>query len=399
MAQIENRGQNKNGSWSFRIKVYTGQDVDGKRTFISETFVGEPSWSEKTTKKKAEAYASNLERDYKNGIVSDKKYTFHDYALMVISQREKTGIIKYTTAERYRDSVSKTDKYIGSIKLGDLRADHLDQMYAAMLSSKNQKTGKPISKSTVHEHHTMVRMVLNNAYKKGLVPVNVADRATPPSRDKAEIIYYTEDEAKQILNCFQAEPIKWRLIVNLLLISGIRKGELCGMKWENVNFEKNTIYICNQVQYDTKRGLFEETPKTKKSIRTITLPDEIMQMMKEYKAYQNEERLRLGEYFVNYGYVFTQDNGEALHPDSINHEFLKMEKKYNLPHLRPHSFRHTMATHLFANGNMDVVTVSARLGHAQPSTTMNIYAHAIPSKDEKCSELLGNLFFKAENMT
>lgn len=398
MAQIESRGQKKNGAWSFRIKVFKGLDVDGKRTFLTETFVGEPTWNEKTTRKKAEARASTLERDFKNGIVADKKYSFHDYALMVIDQREKAGIIKYTTAERYRDSVAKTDKYIGSIKLGDLRADHLDQMYTDMLGSKNQRTGKPISKTTVHEHHTMVRMVLNNAFKKGLIPVNVADRSTPPSREKAEIAFYTEEEARQILACFENEPIKWRLIVNLLLIAGIRKGELCGLKWESVNFEKNTIHICNQVQYDTKRGLFEETPKTSKSIRTITLPAGIMQMMRSYQSWQKEERLRLGEYFVNRGFVFSQDNGEPLHPDSINHEFAKMERKYNLPHLRPHSFRHTMATHLFAKGNLDVVTVSARLGHAQPSTTMNIYAHAIPSKDEECSELLGGMFYRQESV-
>ena len=118
-----------------------------------------------------------------------------------------------------------------------------------------------------------------------------------------------------------------------------------------------------------------------------------MQLLQEYRAWQDGERLRLGEYYQYQGYVFSQDNGNPMHPDSVTDWLDKFSKRHSLPHINPHAFRHTMASLLYFNG-VDSVSISRRLGHAQVSTTANIYAHVIEEADKNNADILSNIFLK-----
>jgi integrase len=117
---------------------------------------------------------------------------------------------------------------------------------------------------------------------------------------------------------------------------------------------------------------------------------EVIELLKEYKQWQKEQIEYFQGYYVDKGYVFTQDNGNVIHPDSITDYFKKFSKKYALPHINPHAFRHTMASILFYNG-VDSVSISSRLGHAQVSTTANIYAHVIEDADSKNAAILSKV--------
>ena len=141
-----------------------------------------------------------------------------------------------------------------------------------------------------------------------------------------------------------------------------------------MEFDHNRIHICNSILYKPDIGVYEETPKTETSIRFMTLPLKTMKLLRKYRAWQNEERLRLGEYYQYQGYVFSQDNGQPMHPDSVKRWLNKFSARHDLPHINPHAFRHTMASMRYFNG-VDSVSISKRLGHAQVSTTANIYAH------------------------
>ena len=156
------------------------------------------------------------------------------------------------------------------------------------------------------------------------------------------------------------EPIKWRTLVHLLLITGARRGEVLGLKWDRVDFKENTIHICNTIMYSTERGVYEDTPKTVISDRFISLPGETMQLLRQYRAWQSGERLRLGEYFQNQDFVFSQDNGKPMHPDSLATWLDRFSKRHGLPHINPHAFRHTMASMLYFNG-VDDVSISKNL--------------------------------------
>ena len=145
--------------------------------------------------------------------------------------------------------------------------------------------------------------------------------------------------------------------------------------------------------YASDCGIYEDTPKTKKSQRYIMLPEQTMQLLKQWKAVQAAERLKLGEYYQNNDLLFTKTDGTPMHPDSITNWLAKFSKCHNLPHCHPHAFRHTMASMLYYNG-MDSVSISKRLGHAQVSTTANIYAHVIEAADQKSADILADVFLK-----
>ena len=173
----------------------------------------------------------------------------------------------------------------------------------------------------------------------------------------------------------------------------MRRGELLGLKWVKVDFDTCTIRINNNVIYSPDRGIYETTPKTEKSRWTIALSRKTMDLLGEYRIWQNTERLRLGDYYEDRDFVFAQDTGEPMHPDSVTTWLDRFSKRHGLPHINPHAFRHTMASMLYFAG-VDSVSISARLGHAQVSTTADIYAHVIEAADQKSADILGEIFLK-----
>lgn len=211
--------------------------------------------------------------------------------------------------------------------------------------------------------------------------------------EKKEVNYFQPEQVAAIRDALETEPIKWKTLVHMFLITGARRGEILGLKWSNVDFKNSRIYVCNNILYTAERGIYEDTPKTERSKRYISLPSETMQLLKKYQLWQFEERLRLGEYFVNQDFVFSQDTGSPMHPDSVTDWLNKFSKRHDLPHINPHAFRHTMASMLYFNG-VDSVSISKRLGHAQVSTTANIYAHIMEEADKKNADILADIFLK-----
>ena len=252
---------------------------------------------------------------------------------------------------------------------------------------------RTLSAKTVLEYHRLIHTVLDQAMKEGLIPSNPADRVILPKAEKKEVNYFQPETAAAIRDALETEPIKWQMLTHMLLITGARRGEILGLKWCNVDFKGSRIYVCNNILYTPERGIYEDTPKTERSKRYISLPAETMRMLKKYQLWQFEERLRLGEYFQDQGFVFAQDNGKPMHPDTVTDWLGKFSKRHGLPHINPHAFRHTMASMLFFNG-VDSVSISKRLGHAQVSTTANIYAHVVEEADKKNAEILSDIFLK-----
>lgn len=256
-----------------------------------------------------------------------------------------------------------------------------------------ERNSRTLSPKKVIEHHRLISTVLDQAEKEGLVPFNVAGKATLPKVKRKEVNYFQPEQVAAIREALEREPIKWRTITHLLLTSGARRGELLGLKWSAVDFEGNTIHICNNILYSADRGIYEDTPKTETSDRYISLPAETMKLLRQYRAWQSGERLRLGEYYQDQGFVFAQDSGKPMHPDSVNDWLRKFSKRHDLPHVNSHAFRHTMASMLYFNG-VDSVSISKRLGHAQVSTTANIYAHVMEAADKKNADILADVLLK-----
>jgi integrase len=165
---------------------------------------------------------------------------------------------------------------------------------------------------------------------------------------------------------------------------------MCGLEWGDIDFENHLITVCRSSQYVSGKGIYTKETKTETSDRTIKLPAPAFEVLKEYKVWQTQERLKMGDRWVTSDRIFTQFDGKPVHPDSITGWFRDFIAKTDLPQITIHSLRHTNITLLLAAG-VPLRTVSYRAGHAQTSTTENLYAHAIRTADEIAADMLADI--------
>ena len=250
----------------------------------------------------------------------------------------------------------------------------------------------PLASKTVNEYHRLISTILAQAEKEMLVLFNAASKATPPKIEKKEAETFQPDEVVRISECLEEEPIKWKVATHLLLITGCRRGEIMGLKWNKIDWENSQIKIDRALLYSTERGVYESTTKTG-TTRFIKLPAETIALLSQFKQWHTEQRLMNGDRWKDTGYLFTKDNGEPMHPDSLTDWLSKFSERHGLPNVHPHKFRHTMASLLYFGG-VDSITISKRLGHAKVSTTTDIYSHIIKQADERASECIAAAVFK-----
>lgn len=251
---------------------------------------------------------------------------------------------------------------------------------------------EPLSDRTVLAYHRLISIILAQAEKEMLVPYNAAAKATPPKAAKKAPNYFQPETISEILKALEAEPLKWQLITHLLLVTGCRRGEIMGLKWDKVDFKTNRLKIDRELIISKSKGVHESTTKTN-DIRYLTLPTETMVLLRKHKREQLRLQLANGDRWIDTGYVFTQDNGDHMNPDSVTGWLYGFSRRHGLPHINPHAFRHTVASVLLANGT-DIVTVAAQLGHASASTTENFYAHIIEDNKAKASECIADVLLR-----
>lgn len=272
-----------------------------------------------------------------------------------------------------------------------------DQIAAALgrktkdlFSIEQDKT--PLSAKTIAEYHRFIHTVMQQAEDELLIPYNPAAKASAPKVGKTKPDFYEPDTVAAILDAAEQESIKWKTMLHLFLITGRRREDICGLKWEKIDFENHIVCIETSLLYLPKHGIYESTTKTENTT-FLPLPDETMQLLREYRAWYNELRLKNGDRWQDSGFLFVKNNGAPIHPDSFAGWLRKFTKRHNLPHLHPHGFRHTNASMLIGNG-VDVVTVANRLGHADVFTTLDIYSHAINEAKAKASETLADVMLR-----
>ncbi len=248
-----------------------------------------------------------------------------------------------------------------------------------------------LSNNSVRLYHRVISGILSEAEKEGLVAFNVGRRATVPKGEKKAVNYYQMDELRQILEAFDKEPVKVRLVPYLLATTGIRLGELAGISWSNIDFEKGTILIDKAVSYGHDGKLMLGKTKTGKS-RMVRLVPEVAAMLKQHKREQSEIILKAGDYWERSDLVFTNLKGGVICTNVLGYYLKRVERKYNLPHMNPHAFRHTHASLLIHNG-VDVVSVSKALGHAKVSTTSDIYAKVMDESNQKVVDTIEKVIF------
>ncbi|MCM1335186.1 MAG: tyrosine-type recombinase/integrase [Bacteroides sp.] len=304
------------------------------------------------------------------------------------------GITHRELADRAGIAINTTDNALHGKKVMENKAVALSRALGVSVNRFFDITRDttPLSGKTILEHHRFISAVLAQAEKEMLIPYNPAAKATPPKYEEKEANYFEIEELERIRDCLENEPIKWKTAVHLLLITGARRGEIMGLKWDAIDWKNSQIHIFRNLQYLSDVGTYEDTPKTMQSKRFIKLPAVTMTLLGEYRTWYREQDATWGTLWQGSGYLFTQENGAPMNPTSLTDYCNKFSERYGLPHINPHAFRHTMVSVLYFSG-VDCISISRRLGHSKVSTTTDKYGHIMAKADEAAADCIADAVF------
>jgi integrase len=365
----------RNGLWAATISI------EGEKR---KYFYG------KTRKEVQEKLAAALQEQKQGMLVATPQQTVGQFLTDWLEHSHKYSV-RPRTYERYEEAIRlHLSPVLGKYKLQKLSAQHVQAFYAKM-------AGEGLSPSTVNYYHSVLHNALGTAVKWGLVPRNVCDLVTPPRKARFEIQPFTPEQVQSF--CDATRGHKWEALFTLALATGMRQGELLGLKWQDINFSTGTLQvrrILTRVPSRTSVKVFiEAEPKTQHSRRSITIASFALESLQQHRQRQEEARKKAGECWQDHDYVFCTLTGTHLRPNHVVDEFKKLLKKADLPDIRFHDLRHSAATLLLGLGVHPKV-VQELLGHTQISMTMDIYSHVLPSMQQDAASKLNTLFTRRE---
>ena len=386
------RIQNKSGL-SFKLTISAGRTLEGKQIRYYETYVPDSGMTEKQALKEARRLEADLEKRIKEGFAPDARMSFYGYAAALIDKKERDSEIKPNTVLLYRRFNEDLKPQIGHLPLDKINQARLKVVLEWLDSDGlNHKTKGKLSAKTQREYFRFISVVMTAAEEDSRIQVNPCKRVKAPKPKAHTKTILQPEDVKKMLVALDQEPMKWRVLLHVLLASGARKGEIGGLKWDRVDFNNSQIEISNNLLYDPKNGIYETSPKTEGSNRFVKLPAQTMALLKDWYAYCRQLRLVNGDRWNETGFVFIQDDGKPIHPDSVSKWMVRFCARHSLPKITAHSLRHTAASILIDSG-ASIVAVSKRLGHSQTSTTVNTYAHQIRKADEAAADSLADVIY------
>lgn len=235
---------------------------------------------------------------------------------------------------------------------------------------------------------TTLVMILNSAKKRMLIEHNYATKeyTNPLLGTTKEKTIYNEEQAKEFLRLvMQERDIRKKTIFTLYLLLGLRNAEVCGLEWKDIDFENNLLKIQRNSLYFREFGVVTKVPKTQNSKRTVTMPYQLTEVLRDYRIWWNEQKIMHGDLWENADRLFLQDNGEPLHPCTPRLWLEKFERINGLNHVTPHALRHTSITLQILAG-VPIKAVSQRAGHADEHITLSIYTHFLKEEDKRAAD-------------
>jgi len=364
-------------TWSYIVDI--GKDpVTGKRKQKSKGGFKK--------KKDAEAALLQILKELEEGeFIEPSNQTFSSYIDEWFQHYVKR--VKETTALSRKYTVDRhllRENPFRNKPLSKITTKDIDVLY-------NLKLEEGYSTNTVRKIHQMLYQALEQALKWNLIKTNPVSKTDPPSIKTKDIKIWSFDE----IHAFLDESKKSRHFIMFLLAiyTGMRKGEILGLMWSDIDFEKKVIRVQRSVALITGSGYVFISPKTKKSIRQVQISDFLIEELLAHKKFQEEWKKRSGEQYQDLDLVISTETGTIQDPRNILREMAKICKDANVTPIRFHDMRHTHASILISEG-VDIVKVASRLGHTNPKTTLEIYAHLMPNEDNEVADIFHNAFEK-----
>lgn len=361
----------RNGLWAASVTLEGGQ-----RKYLYG----------KTRKEVQEKLAATVQQQKQGMLVATPQQTVGQFLTDWLENTFKQSV-RPRTYERYEEVIRlHLVPVLGKHQLQKLSAQHVQAFYA-------RKLKEGLSPSTVVYYHSVLHNALATAVKWGLVARNVCDLVTPPRKARFEIQPFTAEQVQRFLAASRGH--KWEALFTLALATGMRQGELLGLKWQDINFATGTLQVRRVLTRIPREGpgvrvFREEEPKTEKSRRSITIASMALEALRQHRVRQLETKLRAGPLWQDHDYVFCTLTGTYLRPNHVVDEFKKLLKKAGLPGIRFHDLRHSAATLLLSLG-VHAKVVQEMLGHTQISMTMDIYSHVLPSMQQDAVSRLNEL--------
>lgn len=348
----------KRGS-TYSIVVDIGRDESGKRK--QKWFSGYKS--EKEAESALHEIIYKLERDeLELSKITVGKFLdiwYKEYCLPKLAPK---------TLKSYEELIDIYFKpYLGNIELVKLKPLTIQKYY-----NKLKELG--LSNTTINYHHRVLKSALHKAVIWQYIQKNPCDYVEPPSKDKKEMQVWNNAYANKAEEIFKDSPIYMHLILGLY--EGLRIGEICGLKWEDIDFEKEELTIKRQAQIVKRKLIFIE-PKTETSIRKIPLIKKVSNVLEKEKKKQIENKLMLGDKYIKEydGYISVWEDGRFKEPGYVSKKFHKvLLKNPELPLIRFHDLRHSCAS-LLVQAGIPMKIISKILGHSQINITMDLYAN------------------------
>lgn len=433
MASIQKRGN------AYLITISQEIDHEGKRKRITKTYHPDLELTPAKQRKAAEAFAVLLEKKIEAGeTLEGEKVTFKAFSEEWLEQVGKPSLEPSTYTKSKKVLERQIFPHIGHKKIGKVSKRDIVAMFNAIIEEGYQSKGEKhqYQYKTLRRILNIVNIVFKTAVEWGVIEKNPCEHYKIPNTvpRPEKIKAFTPEQAKAFLAALDTEfishcnertrvdgngdaytvqaydtkyklPFQFAVFFAVCLYGGLRRGETISLTWEDIDFERNIIHVTKATGKapGQPRGQYLKAPKTENSIRDVTVPQTVITMLKKLKQQQNAYRLSLGDQWqISHDengkplhFIFTQANGLQMYLDTPSQRFTKFIEDYNrtvpedeqLPKITLHGLRHTMATLLIAE-KIEISTVSGRLGHADISTTLDVYTHFLKERDTAAAATL-----------
>ena len=374
----------KRGIWQI---VFDYFDENGERHQSSES-TGLP---EKGNKRRAQQILNErldeLANQYTTTLAS-KNILFLTFMLDwlndVVSHK-----VKISTFSQYlyvfNTYIAKYKPFHG-VKLQELTPALLQSYYNAQL-----KAG--LSPNTVRKHHANIHKCLDYAVRMGKITLNPSIMTELPAKRKYQgAIAYTPEQLKKLLRLFRGEPLE--VAVQLTVTYGLRRSEVCGLRWEAIDFDAGTIHICHTAVMNKGKVVYSDSTKTDSSNRVLPLTNNMRTYLQKVQYQQAENKKLFGDAYIDSGYVCVHPNGAPIRPDYVTPHFQRRLKEIGLPVIRFHDLRHS-AVYALRKGGCDAKDIQAWLGHSDITTTLNVYGHVLGGDMDRLGQVMDSLLFRS----
>jgi len=370
------------GEKRYALIVELGRDEDGIRRQVQRAFCG----SKREAQKALADFEAEVER--RGPDTEPTEMTVGEYLDQWLESYGRTQV-RTTTYESYEIMIRRHLKpAFGKVKLGKLTPVQIQRLYGEKLR-QGRADGKPggLSARTVRYIHAVLSESLAHAVKYGFIQRNPAEIVDPPRIERKQLTVWQPEHAQKFLAFAATDPLSKRRypLYVLALLTGMRQGELLGLRWEDIDLERGVVHV-NRTLQRTRAGLSLQEPKTERSRRAVPIGAGVVEALRRHRREQYQQQLmaRPGEWRYT-GLVFTVAHGGPVQSRNLERDFKMAVKRAGLPEIRFHDLRHSHATQLLAVGEHPKV-VQERLGHSQIRVTLDTYSHVLPSMQREAAE-------------